>query len=150
MSLATECFSMYSDMSKRIRACSEPNRNSVSRLATSVLPTPVGPRNRKEPTGRFGLLSPARPRRMARARAEIPSSWLMMCRCSSSSMRSSLFISSSLIWATGTPVQRATTSSMSPRVTTAGWSRSMCQRVRKSSASFCRASCSSLSRAASS
>src|SRR5437899_2538333 len=33
---------MYSDMSSRIRSCSEPKRNSASALASSVLPTPVG------------------------------------------------------------------------------------------------------------
>ena len=39
----TVCFSMYSDMSKR--SSSMPMR-SASCLATSVLPTPVGPENR--------------------------------------------------------------------------------------------------------
>ena len=38
---------------------------SASALLSSVLPTPVGPRNRKEPTGRLGSLSPTLPRRMA-------------------------------------------------------------------------------------
>ena len=67
----TECFSMNSDMSKRIIARSLPNRNCASDRATSVLPTPVGPRNRNEPTGRSGFFKPARERRMARASAEI-------------------------------------------------------------------------------
>jgi hypothetical protein len=35
------------------------------------LPTPVGPRNRNEPTGRSGFFSPARERLIARASAEI-------------------------------------------------------------------------------
>src|ERR1700754_4305309 len=56
---------MYSDMSMRIRACSSSNRNAASALVNSVLPTPVGPRNRNEPIGRFGDCSPARARRMA-------------------------------------------------------------------------------------
>ena len=47
------------------------NRNCANDRATSVLPTPVGPKNRKEPTGRKGFLSPARERLMARASAEI-------------------------------------------------------------------------------
>ena len=65
MSLLTECFSMYSDMSMRIIARSSSNMNSASARASSVLPTPVGPRNRNEPIGRLGSLSPARPRRTA-------------------------------------------------------------------------------------
>ena len=54
---------------------------------------------------------------MARASAEIAFSWLMTRLCSSSSMRSSFVISSSLIDVIGTPVQRATTSSISSLVT---------------------------------
>ena len=49
---------MYSLMSMRTMACSSSNRNSASALASSVLPTPVGPRNRNEPIGRFGSLEP--------------------------------------------------------------------------------------------
>ena len=47
-------FSMYSDMSMVMRASSLPKRNSANVLASRVLPTPVGPRNRNEPTGRWG------------------------------------------------------------------------------------------------
>ena len=57
------CFSMYSDMSMRIIACSSSNRNAASALHNSVLPTPVGPRNRNRPSGRFGSWRPARARR---------------------------------------------------------------------------------------
>src|SRR5437868_1351166 len=71
MSLDTACFSMYSDISKRIKARSEPKRNSANDRATSVLPTPVGPKKRNEPTGRLGFFSPARLRRMARDKVEI-------------------------------------------------------------------------------
>ena len=46
-------------------ACSSSNRNSASARASSVLPTPVGPRKMNEPIGRRGSLSPARERRMA-------------------------------------------------------------------------------------
>src|SRR5262252_3257384 len=49
---ATECFSMNSDMSMRMSASSVSNRNSASAFDSSVLPTPVGPRNRNEPFGR--------------------------------------------------------------------------------------------------
>ena len=45
----TECGSMYSDMSMRTIACSSSNRNSASARASSVLPTPVGPRKMKLP-----------------------------------------------------------------------------------------------------
>jgi hypothetical protein len=65
MRRATECFSMYSDMSTRISAVSSSNRNAASALVSSVLPTPVGPRNMNEPIGRFGSWSPARARRTA-------------------------------------------------------------------------------------
>ncbi|MNE42889.1 hypothetical protein D3C80_1370390 [compost metagenome] len=48
---------MYSDMSKR--TSSTPSALASCRAA-SVLPTPVGPANRNEPTGLSGALSPAR------------------------------------------------------------------------------------------
>ena len=57
---------MYSDMSIRTIASCESNMNSASARASSVLPTPVGPRNRKLPIGRFGSCRPARERRSAR------------------------------------------------------------------------------------
>ena len=76
MSRLTECFSMYSDMSMRTMARSSSNRNSASVLASSVLPTPVGPRNRNEPIGRLGSDRPARLRRMALATTDsTASSW---------------------------------------------------------------------------
>ena len=58
---------MNSDMSMRTIASSVSNRNSASALHSSVLPTPVGPRNRKEPLGRRGSDRPARERRIALA-----------------------------------------------------------------------------------
>ncbi|MNS68099.1 hypothetical protein D3C72_1013670 [compost metagenome] len=58
------------------------NRNSASALHSSVLPTPVGPRNRKEPMGRFGSDSPARERRMALETASTASSWPITRLCS--------------------------------------------------------------------
>src|SRR5919204_651426 len=45
----TECFSMYSDMSTWIIASSSPKRNSARVRASSVLPTPDGPRKMKVP-----------------------------------------------------------------------------------------------------
>src|SRR5690606_32227476 len=43
--------------------------------ASSVLPTPVGPRNRKLPMGRWGSDRPARERRMALATTDTAASW---------------------------------------------------------------------------
>ena len=59
------CFSMYSLMSRRTMACSESKRNSARARASSVLPTPVGPRKMKEPSGRLGSWRPERARRTA-------------------------------------------------------------------------------------
>ena len=54
---------MYSDMSTWIIASSSPKRNSASVRASSVFPTPDGPRKMNEPVGRFGVLD---------ARARVP------------------------------------------------------------------------------
>src|SRR5918996_1354277 len=51
---------MYSDMSMRTIASWLSNMNSASARASSVLPTPVGPRKRNTPMGRSGSASPAR------------------------------------------------------------------------------------------
>ena len=77
---------MYSDMSMRTIARSSSNRNSASALVSSVLPTPVGPRNRNEPIGRFGSCNPARARRTACETAAIASSWPTTRALSASSM----------------------------------------------------------------
>ena len=87
----TECFSMYSDMSMRTIALSSSNRNSASALVSSVLPTPVGPRNRNEPIGRFGSCNPARARRIAFDTATTASSWPITRRRRFSSMLQQLF-----------------------------------------------------------
>ena len=47
---------MNSLMSILMSASSLPNMNSASALASSVFPTPVGPRKMNEPIGRFGIL----------------------------------------------------------------------------------------------
>ena len=51
----TECFSINSDISNRTKAFSLPNKCLARDLASSVLPTPVGPNNKKEPIGLFGF-----------------------------------------------------------------------------------------------
>ena len=53
----------------RTMARSSSNRNSASARANSVFPTPVGPRNRKLPIGRFGSFKPERARITASATA---------------------------------------------------------------------------------
>ena len=50
--------------------------NLASCLASSVLPTPVGPAKMKLPIGRFGSFRPARLLRTALAMAWIASCWL--------------------------------------------------------------------------
>jgi hypothetical protein len=74
ISLDTEYFSMYSLMSIRTIFCSSSKRVCARVLASSVLPTPVGPRNRKEPIGLVGSLIPALERRMASVTRRTPSS----------------------------------------------------------------------------
>jgi len=64
----TENLSMYSLMSTRMSAVGSAKRNLASDRASSVFPTPVGPLKMKEPIGRAGSLSPARLRRIERAR----------------------------------------------------------------------------------
>ena len=49
-------------MSMRINASSLSNKNSARLLHNSVLPTPVGPRKRKDPLGLDGSARPARER----------------------------------------------------------------------------------------
>ena len=69
MSRATECRSINSDMSILIIASSVSKRNSAKALHNSVLPTPVGPKKRKEPLGRLGSDIPDLDRRTAFATA---------------------------------------------------------------------------------
>ncbi len=100
---------MYSLMSMRNNALSSSNRNAASALVSSVLPTPVGPRNMNEPIGRFGSCRPARARRTAVATACTASSWPTTRFASASSILRILSRSPSSILSTGTPVHRDTT-----------------------------------------
>ena len=108
---------MNSDMSTRTSASSVSKRNSASALVSSVLPTPVGPRNRNDPFGRFGSDRPARERRIASATAVSASPWPTTRLPSASSMRSSLSFSPSSILLTGMPVHLETISAISSSVT---------------------------------
>ena len=108
---------MNSDMSIRTIASSVSKRNSASALQSSVLPTPVGPRNRNEPFGRRGSARPARERRIAFETMRTASSWPTTRFASASSIRSSFSFSPSSILETGMPVHLETTSAISSSVT---------------------------------
>src|ERR1700757_1400434 len=103
---------MYSDMSIRVIASSSPNRNSASVRASSVLPTPDGPRKMNEPVGRFGSFRPARERRIAFETTSIAGCCPMTRLWSSSSMRISLAVSASVSLNTGIPVHIETMSAI--------------------------------------
>ena len=68
---------MYSDISSRTMALSSSKSAAARLFASSVLPTPVGPRNRKEPIGFDGSLMPALLLWMASATFSTASSWPM-------------------------------------------------------------------------
>ena len=104
---------MYSDMSTLIRASSLPNTISARALESSVLPTPVGPRNRNDPIGLFGSLSPTLLLLIARDTAVTASSWPTTLLWSSLSRRSSFFDSFSVSLLTGILVHTDTTSAIS-------------------------------------
>ena len=91
ISFDTVCFSINSDISTLIREFSVPNIASASAFESSVLPTPVGPKNRNEPIGLLGSLSPTLPLRIALATAVTASSCpiTLLCRVSSSFIRRS-------------------------------------------------------------
>ena len=101
----------------RIIAFSSSNKNSASARANSVLPTPVGPRKRNEPSGRFGSCKPARARRTALATALMASSCPTTRRCKCFSSLTSFSRSPSCNRETGICVQFETTSAMSSSVT---------------------------------
>ncbi len=92
----------------RMSAWSSSNRNSASAFVSSVLPTPVGPRNIKEPMGRLGSCSPARARLTAVETALTASVWPITRLPSASSIFRSFSRSPSSIRSTGMPVQRDT------------------------------------------
>src|SRR5882672_11621847 len=108
---------MYSDMSIRTMASSVSNMKSANALQSSVLPTPVGPKNMNEPVGRFGSDKPARERRMASATALTASPWPTTRLSRTSSIRNSLSRSPSSMRDTGMPVHLETISATSTSVT---------------------------------
>mmetsp|Transcript_5073 Transcript_5073/g.9335 ORF Transcript_5073/g.9335 Transcript_5073/m.9335 type:complete len:262 (-) Transcript_5073:1623-2408(-) len=104
---------MYSLMSRRIKESSESKSCFASALQSSVLPTPVGPRNIKLARGRWGSERPARERCMASATFVTASSWPITRSWSCSSRRRIFSISDWSIFFTGTPDHFETTSAMS-------------------------------------
>ncbi len=115
ISRATACFSMYSLMSKRVNSLP---RWRASCLASSVLPTPVGPVKRKQPAGRSGMPSPARARLIAWLTLRTASSWANTTRCSDSSSVRSRSASEAVACFSGIRAIRAMTRSMSTTSTT--------------------------------
>ena len=97
-------------MSIRTIARSSSNRKSASARASSVLPVPVGPRNRNEPVGRLGSLMPARERRTASLTALTAARWPIRRPPMTDSISSSLAVSPWSIRPVGMPVQASTTS----------------------------------------
>ena len=128
-------------MSMRTMLFSSSNRVFASVFASWVLPTPVGPRNKKEPIGRFGSEMPARERRMASLTRRTASSCPTTFSCRMSSMCSSFSRSPSMILATGMPVHLPTTLAISSSVTLSRSRLDCCA----SSASFSSFSSSALS-----
>ncbi len=112
-SLETLCFSIYSDISILISASSSLNINSASDFASSVLPTPVGPKNKKVPIGRFGSFKPERARRIASETVSTASSWPIRRLCKISSILISFCFSLSTSLLTGIPVHLLTTFAIS-------------------------------------
>ena len=134
---------MNSDISSWISASSLPNMKLASALVSSVLPTPVGPRNMNEPIGRARVFQPG-------ARAAdgfgdggdgffLPDDMLASARLPSAAGAAD---SSCAICITGTPVHMETTSAISSAVTSGlcGAVPAVCADV-----SICRSSAFSLS-----
>ena len=136
---------MNSLMSSRMIASSLSKRKAARERASSVLPTPVGPRNMNEPIGRRASLSPARARRTAWEITVTASFWPISRWWIASSMWSSLVVSSSTSRETGTPVQELMISAMCSSVTSGTVAPSL-SRQAISSETYFSLSCFSLSR----
>mmetsp|Transcript_57251 Transcript_57251/g.78062 ORF Transcript_57251/g.78062 Transcript_57251/m.78062 type:complete len:267 (-) Transcript_57251:1287-2087(-) len=117
MSLDTVCFSMYSDMSNRMMLSSWSNMFAARALQISVLPTPVGPRKKRDATGLVMSLSPARDLWMASAIARAALSCPITRSLSRPSRDSSFSFSEDTRFVIGIPVQLATTSAISSALT---------------------------------
>ena len=95
-------------------ARSSSKRNSARARASSVLPTPVGPRKMNEPIGRLGSFKPAAGPHHRLGHRVTASSWPMTRLCSSSSRCSSFCdLAFQQLATPGCRVQRLTTAAMS-------------------------------------
>ncbi|CJN28670.1 Uncharacterised protein [Streptococcus pneumoniae] len=113
-------------MSMRIICSSLSNKDWANVFASSVLPTPVGPKKMKEPIGRFGSLIPARARRTASDTKLTASSCPMTRSDKICSKRNNFSRSPSTSFATGIPVQRETISAISSSLTSSRNKRFSC------------------------
>mmetsp|Transcript_24731 Transcript_24731/g.53334 ORF Transcript_24731/g.53334 Transcript_24731/m.53334 type:complete len:277 (-) Transcript_24731:105-935(-) len=104
---------MYSDMSRRIIESSSSKSDSARALASSVLPTPVGPRNMNEAMGLDGSDKPARERWTASATASTASSWPVTREARVEERSSSFWLSARRSFSNGTPVHLETTAATS-------------------------------------
>ena len=112
INFAVEWLSIYSDISILIIASSLPNISFASVLASSVLPTPVGPTNIND-GGLFVLWSPALFLLIALATAFTASSWPTILLCKFSSKFNNFCFSASVIFFTGILVECSITSATS-------------------------------------
>ena len=125
-------------MSIRIICFSESNNDEASDLANSVLPTPVGPKNKKLPIGRLGSFIPAR----ALTTASDTRSTALSCpttrSCKISLKFNNFSLSVSTNLETGIPVHWLTISPISSSETTSRIMRSLspCSSWKASSYSF--------------
>ena len=117
INLDTEYFSIYSLISIRTIFVSSSNKFCASALASSVLPTPVGPKNRNEPIGLPGSFIPAFDLIIDSVIFVTASSCPITRLCNCSSKWRVLFLSVSVSLATGIPVQREMIFAISSSVT---------------------------------
>mmetsp|Transcript_33499 Transcript_33499/g.53883 ORF Transcript_33499/g.53883 Transcript_33499/m.53883 type:complete len:267 (-) Transcript_33499:1660-2460(-) len=101
--------SIYSDISSRIMASSEPKYDDARDLASSVFPTPVGPAKIKLATGRLASLRPTRDLLIALAMETTGCFWPITRSESSISRFINFFLSSWSTAVTGIPVHVETT-----------------------------------------
>mmetsp|Transcript_133615 Transcript_133615/g.333471 ORF Transcript_133615/g.333471 Transcript_133615/m.333471 type:complete len:240 (+) Transcript_133615:1033-1752(+) len=117
MSLDTVCFSMYSLISKQVKASLVPKKVVAKIRQSSVLPTPVGPQNMRPAMGLTGSRSPKRARLSALQTDSTASFWPMMLRLSSSSKFMSRADSLAPTRSTAIPVHSATICATSSSMT---------------------------------
>ena len=114
----TECFSINSDISKRIKVSGVSNNSCDNSFTNSVFPTPVGPTKINEAGRLLGLIC-TRLRRIAAETAFTASSCPIILLFSLSSIEASFFNSFSLTLEAGIPVQSSITLAISSSVTCA-------------------------------